>query len=258
MAITTSVDYVLREIAKMGSSYINIRNGRGNKTVPTPSWTVYDDYINNLIKRYPDKSSTGRSIILEVTLQDNVERLYLTREIDPNYSYGRHTSYLVTLPELKKSDITKKGRVIYQYRLPESVIRKIINLPPSELVEIDEMYKSYVQEIVQPIVSEYNKKVEQAREEANSRKEREANYTKYNPWDSSEVREEKQRKLFGPHWKELDMYGVGKGTDWEIYKKQYSKDISNVEEAEYYLNQVQKSYNIYPAEDKIFDNWEFV
>ena len=86
MAITTSVDYVLREIAKMGSSYINIRNGRGNKTVPTPSWSVYDDYINNLVKRYPDKSIwVWTGYLFDQYLIDKEVTNYLDVVVDGQY-----------------------------------------------------------------------------------------------------------------------------------------------------------------------------
>ena len=247
---------IFKKIAKMGSNYINLflMNDEGKikstkKINIDNSFAPYISFINKIYEKHPDKTAYGRNIVITIYGDGRHSWITLTRITDPEFKFGAYKNESVDF-NFKKIpyESTQGYKVYYQYSMPESVARYLVKNADKLQPEIDKLYKEFTSSIYYPAIEKYkaeeNEKLNQEKEATKARKEKEANYTQFGAFDSASTSNKKREKLFGPHYKELDLYGVG-STDlktWDLYKKEYKDEIPDIDEAEYYLRQARSSY----------------
>lgn len=258
------VKTMLTRIALMGAGYAVIGKEKkdgsiGNrKRIYLDKYQPFQDFIADLIRKYPDKSRYGRDININISSYRRYRVVDLERVTDPNYRYG---AVSFTPVDLNLNRAEKSGNpVYYQYTLPESVVRSLIKGVAKYGPQVDTLWNGFYKETYGPVVDKaIADKENEEREAAEKKKadeERISKYIRFNTFDSPQNMADKMEKVFGPHYKELDMYGHSSdegATTWELFKKKYEDEIPDMDQAEYYVKEANSTF----ADARFFHNYGY-
>lgn len=251
---TGKVKTMLTRIAIMGAGYAVIGKEKsdgsiGNrKRIDLDKYQPFQDFIADLIRRYPDKSRYGRDININISSYRGYRVVDLERVTDPNYRYG---AVSFTPVDLNLNRAERSGNsTYYQYTLPESVVRTLIKGVAKYGPQVDTLWDGFYRGIYSPVV---NKAIEDkeneekaAAEKKKADEERISKYIKFSAFDSPQNMADKMEQVFGPHYKELDMYGHSsdaRATTWELFKKKYEDEIPDMGQAEHFVQEANSSFS---------------
>lgn len=248
------VKTMLTRIALMGVGYVVIGKEKsdgsvGNrKRIDLAQYQPFQDFIADLVRRYPDKSRYGRDININISSYRRYRTIDLERVTDPNYRYGAvsFTPVDFNLNRAEKS----VNPVYYQYTLPESVVRTLIKGVAKYGPQVDTLWNGFYKEIygktVDKAIADKENEERAAAEKKKADEERISKYIRFSAFDSPQNMMDKMEQVFGPHYKELNMYSYSSdddGTSWQTFKKKYEDEIPDMGQAEHFVNEANSSFS---------------
>lgn len=253
---------MLTRIALMGAGYAVIGKEKSDgsigkrERIDLGQYRPFQDFIADLIRRYPDKSIYGRDININISS-------YRGYRVVDLVLVTRRRAFLFTPVDLNLNKTEKSDNPIYyQYTLPDSVVRALIRGVAKYGPQVDTLWDDFNRSIFGPAVDEAIKAKEAEAERQKAEEEKISKYIRFNTFDSSETSAKKKEQVFGPHYKELDIYGHSSDPDtlsWDLFKKKYENEIPDMGQADYYVNEANRSffharffhdYGYYPSSGK--------